>query len=198
MKQITPIEIQEIKLFSDKQVYFPREDSLLLAKQVKVFPKSKTLDLGCGTGLIGLIGAKQNAIVLCADINPNALKLTEKNAIENQLKVEVRESDLFSNIKEKFDFIYFNPPYVIEEGKRKEWIDKALDGGKNGRKVIDEFIPKIKKHLTENGKCFFLQSNLNGIKETELKLEKQLLEFEIVGREKLFFEELIVFKVWKK
>ena len=105
---------------------------------------------------------------------------------------------MFSKIKEKFDFIFFNPPYVIEEGKRKELIDKAVDGGKNGRKVIDKFIPKIKSHLTENGKSFFLQNDLNGIKETEDKLEKEILEFEIVSRKKLFFEELVVFKAWKR
>ena len=69
------IELNGIKLFSDKQVYFPREDSFLLAEQVKVFPKAKVLDLGCGTGFIGMLAAKQNAKVLCTDINPNALKL---------------------------------------------------------------------------------------------------------------------------
>jgi len=191
------IEVNGIKLFKEEQVYFPREDSFLLSEQIKVFPKAKVLDLGCGTGFIGILAAKQNAKVLCSDINQNALKLAEKNAEENGLKVELRESNLFSEIKERFDFIFFNPPYVIEEGKRNEWIDKALNGGKNGRKVIDKFIPKIKDHLTENGKSFFLQSNLNGIKETERKLEKEMLEFEVVGRRKLFFEELVVFKAWK-
>lgn len=191
-------EVNGIKLFQDKEVYFPREDSFLLAETVKVFPQAKALDLGCGTGLIGLIAAKGKAKVLCSDINPKALKLTEKNAKENKLKIEVRESNLFSNIKKKFDFIYFNPPYLFEEEKKKDWIEKALNGGKKGRKLIDRFIPEIKNHLTENGKSFFLQSNLNGIKETERKLKREGLKFEIIGRKKLFFEELIILKAWKK
>ena len=190
------IEFFGIKLFSDKQVYFPREDSILLAETVKVSENSLVLDLGCGTGLIGLIAAKQKTKVLCSDINPKALNLTEKNAKENNLKIKTVESNLFSEIKGKFDFIFFNPPYVIEEGKRNEWIDKALDGGKNGRKVIDKFIPEIKNHLNQKGKCFFLQSDLNGIRETEKKLKEQGLKWTIEKRKRLFFEELVVFKVW--
>jgi len=192
------IELNGIKLFTDKEVYSPREDSLLLSEHIKTKENNTVLDLGCGTGLIGILAAKQKATVYSADINPKALELTEKNAEENNVKIKTIKSDLFSDIKQKFDFIYFNPPYVIDEGKRTEWIDKALNGGKKGREVIDRFIPEIKNHLTKNGKCFFLQSDINGIKETEQKLKKQKLNYCIQGRQKLFFEELIVFKIWQK
>ncbi|MFH1664273.1 MAG: HemK2/MTQ2 family protein methyltransferase [archaeon] len=197
MNETKAIELHGIKLFSDKKVYFPREDSELLAECIKVFPKAKALDLGCGTGFLGLIAAKQKAIVYCADINPVALSLTEKNAIENKLEITVIESNLFSNIKEKFDFIYFNPPYVEGKASESGWIDKAVDGGKKGREIIDKFIPEIKNHLTENGKCFFLQSDLNKIKKTEKKLEENALKYAVEKRKKIFFEELIVFKAWK-
>jgi release factor glutamine methyltransferase len=191
-----PIEFNEIKIFADKEVYFPREDSLLLAECIKIKKNSTVLDLGCGTGLIGLIAAKQKGKVLCADINPKAIALTKRNAKENKIKIKTTKSNLFSEIKEKFDFIYFNPPYTIKENKRKDWIEKAINGGKKGREIIDEFIPQIKKHLTKKGKCFFLQSSLNGIKETKEKLEREGLKHSIEKRKKLFFEELIVFKVW--
>jgi methylase of polypeptide subunit release factors len=82
-----PIELNSIKLFSHPEVYFPREDSILLSETVKVFPESKVLDLGCGTGFIGLIAAKQKAKVLCSDINLKALELTKRNAEENKAKV---------------------------------------------------------------------------------------------------------------
>jgi len=190
------IELFGVKLFSEEKVYFPREDSFLLAETVKVEAGSKVLDLGCGTGLIGLIAAKQKAKVLCSDINPNALKLAKKNAKENKIEIELIKSNLFLNIKEKFDFIFFNPPYAIEERKRNDWIDKALDGGKKGREVIDRFISETKNHLNENGKCFFLQTDLNGIKETEEKLSEQGLNYSAEKRKRIFFEEMIVFKVW--
>ncbi len=197
MKKMNPIKIKGINLFKEKQVYFPAEDSILLSECIQVFPQAKVLDLGCGTGLIGLISAKQKAEVLCSDINPVALKLTQKNAEKNKLKIEIRKSNLFSKIKEKFDLIYFNPPYLEKEGKKNDWLEKALNGGKKGRKIIDKFIPEIKKHLKENGKCFFLQSDLNGIKETENLMKKEGLEFKIIKRKKLFFEELVVFEAQK-
>ncbi len=190
------IELNGLKLFKEKEVYFPREDSLLLAETVKVKKNSNVLDLGCGTGIIGLLAVKQKAKVLCADVNTKALKLTKKNAEENNLKIKTTESNLFSNIKEKFDFIFFNPPYVIEEGNKKDLIETAINGGKKGREIIDLFIPQIKNHLTEKGNCFLLQSDLNGIKETTKKLEKQGLKHLIIKRKRIFFEELIVFKIW--
>ncbi len=190
------IEVNRIKLFSDPEVYFPREDSFLLAETVKVKTDSKVLDLGCGTGLIGLIAAKQKAKVLCTDINLEAVELAERNAEKNHLEIKAKKSDLFSEIKEKFDFIFFNPPYLPKEGTKKDLLEKALDGGEKGREIIDRFIPEIRNHLKENGKCFFLQSSLNEIKETEKKMEKKGLKFNIKKRKKLFFEELIVFKVW--
>lgn len=194
MKEFT--ELNGLKLFKEKEVYFPREDSFLLAETVKTKENSVVLDLGCGTGLIGLLSAKQKAKVLCADINPKALKLTEKNAKENNLKIKTAKSNLFSNVKGKFDFIFFNPPYVIEEGNKKDLIETAINGGKKGRETIDKFIPQIKSHLKEKGVCFLLQSDLNGIKETTQKLEKQGLKHSIEKRKRIFFEELVIFKIW--
>jgi hypothetical protein len=41
-----------------------------------------------------------------------------------------------------------------------------------------------------------LQSSLNGIKETQKKLEKEKVAFKTEKKKKLFFEELMVFEVW--
>src|SRR3989338_4974003 len=177
-------------------VYSPREDSFLLIECVEVKPKQLVLDIGTGSGIQAIKAASMGAKVIAVDISSKALEKAAENAARAGVleKIEFRESDLFKKVKEKFDAIIFNPPYVPSEGIKLT----DIDGGKNGREVLDRFLAEFKKHLQGKGKCFFLQSSLNGVTETEAKLEKQKMRFRIVGRKRLFFEELLVFKAWRE
>ena len=180
------------------EVYSPSDDSFLLVECIKKenLVDKNCLDMGCGSGVESeamlLSGAKN---VLAVDINPNALKETKKR-IKTSFpghilgSFKVKKSNLFSNIKEKFDFIAFNPPYVPSE--EIKWKD--LDGGKNGREIIDIFIPQAKKHLRKKGVLLLLISSLNLEKEVRVLLKKNNFSVKIVGRKKLFFEELLVLK----
>ncbi len=181
-------------------VYSPSEDSFLLSQAIKISRGSSALDLGCGTGIQGLTAILQGASSVCfADKNPAAIKNAKKNF---QLlkkhgfsaKAVFVQSDLFSGIKEKFDFIVFNPPYV--PSNEKKFLD--LDGGKKGRETLGKFLLDFPKFLLPEGKAFFLQSSLNGTAKTKQTLKKQDFKFKIVARKKLFFEELVVFRAFRK
>ncbi len=97
------------------------------------------LDLGCGAGVIGSLIKKRNpkANVLMTDIHACALKSAEKTLAENQLKGEVRASDVFSDISEKFDLIISNPPF-------HDGIDTAY-------RAVSELISQAKWHLKSGG-----------------------------------------------
>jgi release factor glutamine methyltransferase len=70
------------------------------------------LELGCGTGLISTLCAKNGGIVTASDINPKAVENAELNAKNNSVKINTIQSDLFDAIPaQKFDFILINPPY---------------------------------------------------------------------------------------
>ncbi|MDD4128656.1 MAG: methyltransferase, partial [Candidatus ainarchaeum sp.] len=107
---------------------------------------------------------------------------------------KTKKSNLFSNIKEKFDFIVFNPPYIPSD--EIKWID--LDGGLKGREVIDVFVSKVGVHLRKNGIFLLLISSLNNKKEVCSLLKKNDFLVRVVGRKKLFFEELLVLRCVKK
>lgn len=180
-------------------VYEPSDDSFLLAKNVKITRDSTVLDIGTGTGIQAINAAMQGAKkVVCTDINEKALENAKKNAGSLGLleKLEFRKGNLFGCLKskEKFDVMIFNPPYVPTE--EKKFSD--LDGGKKGRDVIDKFLEDFPAHLKQDGECFFLQTSLNGEKETRNKLGKKGFEAKKIAEKRIFFETLIVFKAKRK
>lgn len=184
------------KLNVPEGLYCPSDDSILLADQLPEKP-GICLDVGAGTGFQALNLARKGASrVLAIDINPKAIPTIQENAQWNKCEkiIEAKQSNLFQNVKEKFDLIVFNPPYV--ESEDVKWLE--VDGGEKGREIIDHFLLEAEDHLNEKGKVIFLQTDLNGIKETEAILKKQKMEFKILAQKDLFFESLIVIEAWKK
>jgi len=48
--------------FGNLEAYPPQEDSFMLASSLKAFVRNKeVLDLGCGTGILGLVSLKNHA-----------------------------------------------------------------------------------------------------------------------------------------
>jgi len=71
----------------------------------------KVLDLGTGSGMLAIALARQGANVTAVDINQIAVECTMVNAKNNQVSIDTFRSDLFSEIKDVFDFVFINPPY---------------------------------------------------------------------------------------
>ena len=172
-------------------IYEPAEDSYLMQEALKSElpqlinknPNTIFFEIGCGSG-INLqtalsLGVKKENIFSC-DINSSAVAHCKK------LGFNSTKSDLFKNIKGKFDLIIFNPPYLPEDTEEPEDSKLATTGGKKGSEIINSFLVQAKNYLTENGKILLLSSsltkgiNFNGfVKKT-------------IARKKLFFEELVV------
>ena len=179
----------EIKLHP--QVYEPAEDTFLLAENLAVKEGDATLDVGTGTGLIALLMARKARFVLGVDVNPIAVELAEKNARLNGIKnVEFRLSDLFEQVKGKFDVITFNAPYL--PGEPEEPIDLALVGGETGREVLDRFIDEVANYLKSGGTVQIVQSSITGVEETLERLEKAGLTAKVAAKRHLFFEDIVL------
>lgn len=169
-------------------VYEPSDDSFLLAENLIAQKGDFCLDVGCGSGILAVELAKRGCSVVAVDVNPKAVELTARNARLNGVgrQIEVRESDLFENVPEKFDFIVFNTPYlpVTDEGV----LAKAWSGGE-GFKVIHKFLSEVSGHLNKDGKFEILISSL-----TKLDVDKygDKFVFERIASQKMFFEEIYI------
>ncbi|MEA3329485.1 MAG: HemK2/MTQ2 family protein methyltransferase [Nanoarchaeota archaeon] len=171
--------------------YLPAEDSFFLAQIVKKYLKNKNitaLDLGTGSGiqsenLISLGISKKN--ILAIDINSKALSQAKK------LGVKTLKSNLFENIKSKFDLIIFNPPYL---SKHKFDAKADTTGGEKGDEIIVNFIKDLEKHLTKTGTCFLLTSSFTPDNWKKTAENKNLI-IKKIATKNLFFEKLFVWEI---
>ncbi|NYZ75221.1 methyltransferase [Candidatus Micrarchaeota archaeon] len=204
------VEFDGITLQVPASVYAPREDSFLLAEAVKKFAKGKFLEVGTGSGLSAIVAARKKQVesVAAVDSSASALKAAEKNAAANGVseKIVLRKSDLFSAVKEKFDCIAFNPPYLPSEStdKTRVPLKRAWEGGASGRVVLDRFLREFVTHLKPTGILLLLNSSVSsseggdGNEETRAALEKLGFKVRVVGKQDFFFEHLVVFKAVKQ
>ena len=175
-------------------IYEPAEDSHLIYREVKKLSKDKkVLDMGTGSGILA-IGAKRGGAieVLAADINEKAVEAVNKKGIKAVV------SDLFSNITGKFDLIIFNPPYLPEDPREDKESSLITTGGKRGDEITLKFLEKADKYLYPRGEILILVSNLTSLKRIEEVIEKKGYSKRVLASEKLFYEELFVWKLTKQ
>lgn len=160
------------KYFVTNAVLSPRMETEELVYKVINYVRTnklrniKLLDLCTGSGVIGITIKKElediGVEVICSDISSEALKVAQKNADINKAKIKLVESDLFTNIEEKFDIIVSNPPYIPY--KDKETLSKnvlnydphlALFAEEEGMYFYRLILENAGRYLKNEGKVFF-------------------------------------------
>jgi 16S rRNA (guanine1207-N2)-methyltransferase len=129
----------------------------------------EVLDFGCGYGPIGIyVASLTNSNVDMIDINERALNLARCNASINKVNVNIFESNIYSNITKKYDYIITNPPIRV------------------GKKILYEILTGAKEHLKENGHLIFVINKDQGAKSTMKDMEKYY-KVNLVSKNKGFF-----------
>ncbi|MBW3023345.1 methyltransferase [Candidatus Woesearchaeota archaeon] len=176
-------------------MYLPREDSFLLQKYVKEHSIGKVLDMGTGSGIQAATAATNKNVskVLAVDINKKAVEHCKENI--KSRKIVFKQSNLFSNIREKFDTIIFNPPYLPSDNYKP---DIALIGGKKGHETIEKFLDSAGAHLDEDGFILLLFSSFTKKDKIDEIIEKNAFIYDkLVEKGVGLFEKLYVYLIKK-
>ncbi len=187
----------EIKL--DSRVYEPAEDTeLAMTALSRLLEQSagglRVLDMGCGTGIIGIFAAKSEKTrqVVLADISEAAVELARENVLHAgvEKKARVIRSNLFSNVQGVFDIIVFNAPYLPEDPEESPEEAMMLSGGREGVELSIRFLMEALHHLKSHSYTVLVSSSLSNQKLLQETYKKfgYTPEFEI--RKHIFFEEI--------
>ena len=138
------ITIEGKRLMISPDVYKPLENEHAVAGYCK--KGDRVLDLGCGCGVNAIFVAPIAREVVAVDISMSAVKNTILNCrLQNLKNVQVKQSDMFSNVHGKFDVILANPPYVAVEFEQE---DKQFA---TSERYLPTLFAKAGKHLKEDG-----------------------------------------------
>lgn len=155
------------------------------------------LDMGCGSGIVSVFAASRDARCLAVDVNPVSVKTTEENAMTNGFKEKINtlQSDLFEHIpaEEKFDMIFFNPPYYEKEPQTD--FEKAFFTGKDFR-VIRKFLQRAGGHLAPEGTIYFITSSDLNINLFLNMVRAGGFEFNIIKKVNTLFETFYITKAF--
>jgi len=150
--------------YINKNVLIPRPETESLTKKtnelIKKYFKNeniKVLEIGTGSGVIAITLKKQNNNyeVTATDISKKALKVAKKNQKNQQVDIKLINTDIAKNIKNKYDVLISNPPYIpknsktVEEQVIKHEPHLALFAEENGLYFYKRILKETKNNLNE-------------------------------------------------
>ncbi len=152
------------------------------------------LDMGTGSGILGLTAALRGATVVAVDKDPAAVQCATENVRRNRLqtKVSVLGGDLFSTMPNcTFDVILFNPPYYLET--TGSFRDTALYGG-SSLEIVRKFAESAARYVTPTGYILMIISSDSDVGRF-LQIFRDLnYDASIHATQKTLFEMFYVYK----
>jgi len=157
--------VGEHSFYVDKRAIVPRSFiAELLRDRLSPWlarePK-RALDLCTGSGCLAVLVALEfpGTQVDAADFSSSALQIAKINVKKYKLgkRIHAIRSDLFMSIKQRYDLIVSNPPYVTTRSMRKLPVEyrhepaMALAAGKDGLDLVRRILAEAKDHLRPGG-----------------------------------------------
>jgi len=184
------------KFYVDERVLIPRSPiSEMIQNYFKPWLNNKTaeriLEIGTGSGCIAIAMAKyfENSLITATDVSRSALEVASINVkhFSFEKQIELIQSDLFENIRGKYNLIVSNPPYVprtIMNNLPQEYAfepTKALLAGDNGLDFIARILHDAPLFLEDDG-ILVIEAGVASIEmERQFKLPFKWIDFELGG-----------------
>lgn len=158
-------EFMGINFVVDQNVLIPRQDTEILVElALSECNGKRILDVCTGSGCIAISLAKLGSpkSVTALDISAAALDVARKNAEMNHTTIEFIESNMFEQVKQTYDIIVSNPPYIkssiintLMPEVRQFEPRLALDGEEDGLEFYRILAKEAKRFLSDRGRVLF-------------------------------------------
>ena len=94
-------------------VFMPSPHGMFYAQASRVASGERVIDVGTGSGVLGIAAAKRGANVVATDVDARAIAAANHNARQNGVSLEARRGALFAGATGTFDVILANLPNEI-------------------------------------------------------------------------------------
>lgn len=146
----------------NKNVLIPRRETEELVEKTTNYIKKylkdniSIIDIGTGSGCIPISLKKllPNTNITAVDISSDALEIATDNASSNNVEITFLQSDVFSNVTNKYDCIISNPPYIRYDEDIMDIVKNnephiALFAEDNGLYFYKKIINESNKYLND-------------------------------------------------
>ena len=185
-EKLEDLDARGLVILQPQKGYRFNSDSIILANLTDISAGEKVYDLGCGSGVIGLlVAAKKGANVLGVEIQPQLADMARRSVIANdyEKKVEIIEGDIREIASllpaGEGDAIVINPPY-FKMGSGDVNQDESTAIARHEIKVtLSDELRAIHYLLKEGGRAFVVfptsreEEFAEAIKESGLSLSEK-------------------------
>jgi len=138
------------------------DESIYLARVARRLSTAndRVLDIGTGSGILGLVAKPRVKRAMLSDINPRALFFARFNAHLNGVvdSVDVRPGHLFDSAgREPFDLIVCNPPVIPTPPESNFFLHS--DGGPDGMAISLPLLKGVAGRLSRRGHLAMLATS---------------------------------------
>ncbi len=191
----------------EEQIYRPSDDTYLLTEtllgsQEDLYRSRIIVDLGAGSGYIAqqicleLMKREDFHEIVAIDISPCSIEYMKKylprECVDRIYLVQCNGASCLR--EESIDIVAINPPY-LPVNERNTWLEISWSGGERGIDKAIEMVKSTLKPLSRQGSLYTVLSSLGDLNHFEDSMKAEGLTYKIIARKKLFFEELVVYKL---
>ena len=193
----------------NKNVLIPRFETEELVEKTMEYVKKyfkeplDIVDLATGSGCIAItLKKKLNANVDAVDISKEALKIAQKNALQNKVNINFLKGDMLDPLTKKYDLLISNPPYIdplepIDERVKKYEPSIALYAEEKGLYFYKKILKDVKKYIKEKSLIAFeigqnQGEELKKIASCYFPLENIKVEKDLQGRDRFLDRKSVV------
>jgi len=164
-ERIDDLQLDNLKIIQNKDGFCFGIDAVLLSDFAKdIRNNSKVLDLGTGTGIIGILLCAKTKLskIYGIDVQKNvcdmALRSIKLNNLENKFEIINTNVKDLKNIFEEssFDAIVSNPPYKKDNSGLKNESETKLISRHEITASLEDFISISSKLLKNNGSIYMV------------------------------------------
>jgi len=192
------IKFHDLELYHDSDAFLPSTISKFIVDVPNV-KDAKVLDMGCGIGPLSIFFKKNGASEVTAlDIVDKHIELVKRNAEKNNVEIKALKSNLYENVKEKYDIIFCDvsgiPRTVCDF---TDWYpDNIPKADETGNDLVLKVIEDSKKYLKCRGKIIITSTSLSDQNQVRKKLDQHFTEWSMFSKTRkwnVIFEKHVPF-----